>query len=360
MNRTNLMLAGWALVCATGVAAAPFTAEHARKVDAAVSAEKAKQQAVGVAIGIIRGGRIVHLRGFGWADREAQIPVTTNTMFRWASISKSVTTVAALQLWEAGQLQLTDDVRQYVPEFPARETPVTIEHLLRNQGGIVHYRGVVRTKRLYHVPHPFGHVTLALDRFRETPPVSAPGQRYYYSTKGFMLLSAAIERAGRQRFADQVEQRICRPLGMTTMQPDYQWRDIPHRAKGYLRRDGKIIESNDTDVSWKLGGGGYISTIGDLARFGVGLLGDQVLHPATKQEMWTVKHAPEGKPENYALGFRVSGEGRNFKVYHGGSQEKTKTILTVYPNVGFGVAVMSNTHHANPTAFREAIVQALF
>ena len=329
-----------------------------RSIDAKVRAEMKKQDVVGVAIGLIDAEVVSYLNGYGFADREAKIPVTQDTMFRWASISKSVTAVAAMQLWESGQLNLDDDVRRYVPEFPRRRAPVTIEQLLSHQGGIVHYTNgrIVRSRRLYHVPNPHGHVTLALNTLRESPLVNAPGQKYSYSTRGYILLSAAIERAGQQRFADQVEQRISRPLLLTTLQPDYQWRDIPNRTKGYLRRNGRIVESTDTDVSWKLGGGGYISTIGDLAKFGAGLMNNEILHPDTKKRMWTVEHAPEGKKVNYALGFKVSGEGSSLEVSHSGSQEKTKTILIIYPNQGHGVAVMCNTHHADPNAFARAVL----
>ncbi|MGB0578109.1 MAG: serine hydrolase domain-containing protein [Limisphaerales bacterium] len=348
------------LVTTTGFSASLNQTQIA-KIDATIRAEIKKQEVVGVAIGVIRGGKIVHQEGFGYADWEAKIPVTTNTMFRWASISKSVTAVAAMQLWESGQLDLEDDVRRYVPEFPKRAAPVTIDQLLRHQGGIVHYTNgkIVRSKRLYHVPNPYGHVTLALDTLRESPLVNAPGQKYSYSTRGYMLLSAAVERAGRERFADQIEQRISRPLGMSSMQPDYQWRDIPHRTKGYLRRNGEIVESTDTDVSWKLGGGGYISNIGDLARFGIGLMDDRLVHSETRKVMWTVKQPAEGKEVDYALGFKVEGEDRSLKVSHGGSQEKTKTRLVIWPRLGIGVAVMCNTHHAKPELFSTAVNKAL-
>lgn len=330
-------------------------------VDAAITAEMMRQEAMGVAVAVIRNRQIVHLRGFGHADLEANAPVTTNTMFRWASISKSVAAVAALQLWEAGRLRLDNDVRRFVPEFPERDVTVTIDQLLRHQGGIVHYTNgkIVRSKRLYHIPNPYGHVTLALDTLRESPLVNAPGQKYSYSTRGYILLSAAIERAGQQRFADQVAQRICRPLGITTLQPDYQWRHIPHRSKGYLRRNGKIVESTNTDVSWKLGGGGYISTIGDLARFGIGLMGDKLVNPETRKTMWTIKQPAEGKPVKYALGFNVEGQDPNLKISHNGSQEKARSRLVIYPNQGHGVAVMANTRHADPGAFSTAVYTAL-
>ena len=89
--------------------------EESALVDAAMTAEMERQKAIGVAVGVIREGEIVYAKGYGFADREEKIPVTTKTMFRWASISKPLTAVVAMQLVEAGKLDLDDDVRRHVP-----------------------------------------------------------------------------------------------------------------------------------------------------------------------------------------------------------------------------------------------------
>ena len=92
-------------------------------------------------------------------------------MFRWASISKSLTAVAAMQLWERGDLDLKREARRYVPEFPDKGTTIRVWHLLCHQGGIVHYTNgkVIQTKRNYPMAHPFENVIFALDTFRESP-----------------------------------------------------------------------------------------------------------------------------------------------------------------------------------------------
>lgn len=326
-----------------------------------MSAEMERQKVVGLALAVIRDGRIAHVAGYGYADREKQVPVSTNTMFRWASISKSVTAVAAMQLVEAGKLKLDDDVRQYVPEFPVKDAVITVRQLLSHQGGIVHYSNgrVIRTARKHPAEHPFEDVVTALDTFKESPLINAPGARYSYSTHGYILLSAVVQRAGGEQFADQVAARICRPLNLRTLRPDYQWVDIPHRATGYLLRDGEVVRSTDTDVSWKLGGGGYLSAITDLAGFGLGLIEGKLVEKATEQVMWTVRQPREGKPSSYALGFTVEGGGKELKVSHNGSQEKAKTRLVIYPRQRHGLAVMCNSRHADPARFTTIAYGAL-
>jgi len=338
-----------------------LSVKESAAVDAAMRAEMDRQKAVGVALGVIREGEIVYAKGYGFADREEKIPVSTKTMFRWASISKSVTAVAAMQLVEAGKLNLDDDVRRHVPEFPDKGDRITVRQLLSHQGGIVHYTNgkVVRTKREYESKHPYQDVIPALDTFKESPLVNPPGEKYSYSTHGYILLSAVVERAGKQRFVVQIKDRICQPLGIESLQPDYPWVNIPHRAAGYLLRNDQVIRSTDTDVSWKLGGGGFISTVEDLARFGIGLMERKLVNENTEQMMWTVKQPSSGKLTKYALGFTVEGQGAELKISHNGSQEKAKTRLVIYPRQRHGMIVMSNSRHADPGKFTTEAYRAL-
>ena len=226
------------LLPAMSSAASPL----AKHVDHAMRDEMAGQELVGLAVGIIQDGQIAYLKGYGLADREQRVPVTRQTMFRWASISKSITAVAAMQLWERGELDFEREARRYVPEFPEKGTALRVRHLLCHQGGVVHYTNgkVIRTGRDYPVPHPFENVIFALDTFKESPLVNEPGEKYSYSTHGYILLSAVVERAHKKRFAHQVRDRIVKPLKLGTLQPDYQWGDIPHRAVGYRRRGDQV------------------------------------------------------------------------------------------------------------------------
>ena len=357
-----------------------LAASLSQRIDEAAKSEMERQQIVGLAVGIIQGGRISYLKGYGWADRENRVPVTRKTMFRWASISKSLTALSAMQLWEKDQLKLDGDVRQYVPEFPDKSQHITPRQLLSHQGGIVHYSNgpVVVTLRQYDQPNPFENVLFALDTFKASPLVNAPGEKYAYTTHGFILLSAAVERAGEQKFAHQVRDRIARPLGMETLQPDYQWIDIPNRTIGYRKRQNKIVVSSNTDVSWKLGGGGYISNIDDLTKLGEGLLNGKLVKPETLKLMWTPRKTSTGKQTSYGLGFRqwnfvdgrlqgsstnISGSELKDKITmrligHSGSQEKTKTLLVLEPSRKFGMALMSNSEHTKIYEAAEALLKA--
>ncbi|MEZ6015592.1 MAG: serine hydrolase domain-containing protein [Planctomycetota bacterium] len=314
------------------------------------------QGLVGLAVGVVREGRVAHELYFGLADRANEQPVAAHTLFRWASISKPVTAVAALQLVESGALDLDRDVREYVPEFPEKPWPISARQLLCHQGGVVHYTNgeVVRTKREYEAEHPFEDLVVALDMFKESPLIAQPGTTYSYTTHGFMLLGAVVQRAGGAPFAAQVQSRIAAPAGMMTFRPDYQWLELPHRAVGYVRVGERVLPSTNTDVSWKLPGGGYVSTVGDLARFVAALMGDTLLPRRALDRMWTAQRTADGAATSYGLGFGVARVDGRLRVAHTGSQEKTRTLMQFFPDERVGLVLMTNSEWARLGPVAEA------
>ena len=334
---------------ATEPAAPP--ASLSTRVDHIADQVMARQRLVGLAVGIVDDGQVVHLSGHGFEDREAAVPVSIDTRFRWASISKSLTAIAAMRLVERGKLDLDADCRDYVPEFPDHGPKIRLRHLLSHQSGIVHYSNgqVVPTVRQYGISHPHANVILALDTFNLSPLLFAPGERFSYTTHGYILASAVVERAAGRPFAEHVDRAIARPAGMHGLSPDYPWKDIPHRAAGYCLRDGEIVPSNEVDVSWKLGGGGYVSTIVDLARYAAAIANGELLKRETWAAMWTPAKTNSGEPTGYGLGFQIieAGEGEA-RVGHGGAQEETRTFMLIRPETRDAVVIMSNCEYADP------------
>jgi len=342
--------------------ALPLAPERAAAVDAAVQAEMQKEQVVGMAIGIIEKGQLTYLKGYGLADREKNMPVTTETMFRWASCTKPIAAIAALQLAEKGQLDLDADVRKYVPEFPDKGVVITSRKILCHQSGIVHYNNgkVIRTKRQYSAPHPFSDPVVSLDNFKDSPLLFKPGEKVSYSSFAYLLLSAVVERAGKGKFADQVKERIANPLGLTTLQPDYQWVNIANRAAGYALKDGKVVPGTNTDQSWKWGGGAYISTIGDFAGFAEGLINGKLVNKETEARMWEPQKTNDGKTTDRGLGFELRiKDGQLIQVFHDGKQEKTRTDFVIYPRKNNSVVVMTNSEWVNPYTFSTLIYTTL-
>lgn len=330
-------------------------------IESMMKQEMEKQEVVGAAVGIVHHGEIVYLQGFGQADQRDNVPVDTDSMFRWASISKLVTALTAMQLWEQGKLDLDADIRDYVPEFPNKDAKITARQLLSHQGGIVHYSNgeVIETETDYDVEHPFESVILSLDKFKESPLIGEPGAQFSYTTHGFMLLSAVVERAGGEPFAKQAHDRIFVPSGMKTMQPDYPWVDIPDRVTGYYKSRRGPRPSGDRDVHWKLGGGGFISSIEDLTLFGKEILDGGLVKEDTLKLMWTDNPTLDGDATERGLGFSIQGEGDGFIAQHSGSQNKTRTSMVLIPNQHLAVFFMSNSEYTDLDGFVNPVIKIM-
>lgn len=321
----------------------------ALELDDLVRAVADKNGVVGLSVACVVDGALVDVRSLGWEDFFAGVAASGDTRYRWGSISKPLTATAAAVLVKRGRLDLDADVRTLVPEFPVKElegkaVKITPRLILCHQSGIVHYEGAQRVWREHATPDPFAELANGLDLFASSPLLFAPGTRFSYSTHAWTLLGVAMERAARQPFAQVVKELALDPFGMKTTEPDRVSKSIAHRAHGYeLAADGRLVEIFDDDIAWKLPGGGWISTVGDLARFGAGLIGTQVLDDAMKRELWTPRTLASGEATNYGYGFEIGQLEGDRLVSHGGGQRKASTFLAVLPERRLAVAVMSNT-----------------
>ena len=354
--------------------------EDAPAVDDAVQAVIDDQDLTGVVIGIARGQEIVYLKGFGYEDLEAEVPVDPSaTMFRWASVSKSLSGVVTVQGLEDEVPHVHVDVEMTVPDYtvPNRYLPegcqasacvedlpdggraISLHQLLTHTGGIQHYgNGLV-----YPVPpaseteDPFVNtgIAWAIDYFKDAPLVAVPGSASNYSTFGYNLAGVVLEELYGARFEEIVDAGISQPLGMTTMQPDFQWVDIPRRAVGYVNNNGTIGRDGDSDVSWKLPGGGFISTGEDLTRYCAGLLGDDLMPIDQRDDvLWATGDAHD----DYGLGFGVGTWDGERRVSHTGSQQKTKTAFRMLPDSNLCFTVMTNATWANPGGLANTVAEA--
>jgi len=326
--------------------------EVALALDELVRSVAEKNGVVGLSVACVVDGKLADVRSLGWEDVFADVPASGETRYRWASISKPLTATAALRLVEKGALNLDADVRALVPEFPAqtfdgKPVKVTPGLILCHQSGITHYEGARRTWREYATPHPFDELVNGLDLFASTPLRFAPGTQSAYSTHAWTLLGLTLERAGKKKYAELVKELVLTPLGMSATEPDYVASAIPHRTHGYERDAAKrLVETFDDDVAWKLPGGGWTSTVGDLARFGAGLMGSAVLGDELKRRAWSEQKLPEGKGTGLGLGFFLGTLDGERLVSHSGGQRKASTFLAVLPERGLAVAAMSNTDGA--------------
>ena len=369
MNGTFLSTIGLAnILCLVLWLLTPMHAEaqglskaQIKAIDTAIEAEMEKQKVVGVAVGYLRNRKIVFLKGYGWADREKKVSVTTKTMFNWASNSKPILALLAMILFGQGQLDLDADVRQYVPEFSKKSAVIKMRHLLCHQSGIPHYGpDIIGVTKQYKTKLPFTDPIVALDKFSKSKLKFTPGSRVQYSSFAYVLASAVVQRAGKQDLQQQIQNRIVKPLKMKSFSMDVPYQGQKHWAAGYYRSNsGKVLRAPEYAHYWKHGAGGYKSDIEDFAKWAEALLQRKLVSKQTEAVMWQPQKTNDGKITQWGLGFVVQKQNGRLKISHNGKQTETGTRLVLYPEQGHGVVVMCNCHFANPGRFSTALYSAL-
>lgn len=318
---------------------APLPAEKIKLIEAAIAAEMSRQNIPGLSVAVVADNQLRWSNGYGFADLENFVPAKAGTVYRLASISKAVAAVAVMQLAERGKLDLDAPVQKYCPAFPVKQWPVTSRHILGHLSGIRHYK----SEEEYGSTRRYDTVNAGLDMFKDDPLLHEPGVKYTYTTFGYSVLGCALEGASGQKFADFVRENLITPAGMDRMRIDSIGDIIPNRAQGYRRtRDGSLRNSDLADNSYKLPGGGFVSTVEDLAKFAIAVQTNTVLKRETVGQMLTSQKLRDGKETNYGLGWSVQTQNNRQTVGHSGAQQRVSTMLHMIPARNFALVLMVN------------------
>ena len=312
----------------------------------------------GMGVAVVLDGEPAWSAGFGMADLENFVPANSSTLFRLGSISKPITATAILQLWERGKLDLDAPVQNYCPAFPQKEWPITARELLGHLGGIRHYNSDGKGDIPEDSARHFAGMQESLQIFAGDPLVAKPGTKFNYSTYGYTLLGCVLEGAASQKFVDYVRDNVFRPAGMEETQPDDFFAVIQHRARWYHKdKSGVIRNAGVLDSSYKIPGGGLISSADDMARFEAAILADKLVQRATRDLMWTILKATEGKPSRYALGWFVAEKFGLRTAGHTGGQQGTDTAFIIVPERRAGVVVLANMDNVNTNLLADEILK---
>ncbi len=317
-----------------------LSAEKRAKIETAISAAMSQAGIPGLSVAIVADGKLAWSNGYGLADVENFVPAKASTIYRLASISKPITAVAVMQLVERGKLDLDAPVQKYCAAFPTKQWPVTTRQLLGHLGGVRHYKDGELT---YENTKHFTNLNDTLSFFKDDPLSHEPGTKYMYSTYGYNLLGCVVEGASGQSYLEFVRQNIFAPAGMATIRDDDPAAIILNRAQGYEKtRDGALRNSALADVSYKIPGGGFCSTVEDLAKFAIALQANKLLKPATRAQAWTKQKTKDSKETTYGLGWQLSEHNGAKEVSHGGNQSRVTTYLYMQPERNFAVVLMMN------------------
>jgi len=344
-----------ALVALTGLLiAVPASAQQPDQASLnTIFASMAGSQNPGCAVAVARNGSPFLSGAYGSADLEHGVQITPATIFEAGSVSKQFTAAAILLLAEEGKLQLSDDVRRYVPELPDYAAKITIDHLLshtsglRDWGSVMDIAGWPRGTRAY----TMADVLAIIQRQRELN--HAPGAEYSYTNSGYNLLAMIVHRVSGSSLADFTKARLFQPLGMNST----SWRDdfrrvVPGRAIAYDRRGDRFAQDMPFEDAY--GNGGLLTTVHDLLAWNEALTTDRLGARVTRllAERATLN---DRRSIAYARGLFVQQYSGQQEIAHGGATGGYRTWLGRYPQERLSIALLCNSGAAASTSLGQKV-----
>lgn len=319
-------------------------AEKRTQIEAAVSKFMSTTHVPGLSVAVVENAELEWASGFGFADLENHVPATEFTLYRLASISKSLSATGAMKLVEKGNLELDDPVQKYCPVFPQKSGAITTRLVMGHLAGIRHYKSDSQNDpEVGNTKHFDDPIQAGLDFFKNDPLLSEPGKQFHYSTQGYTLVGCVMQGASGAKYTEYMRQNVFIPAGMEHTLVDDRFAIIPYRTCFYHKTESGTVENADfLDSSYKIPGGGWLSSAEDMARFETAMLSDKLLKPETRSLMWTPLKPSDGQPNGYALGWGTLSEDGIRYVGHDGGQQGTSTNFYIAPEQRAGVVVLAN------------------
>jgi len=299
--------------------------------------------APGLSLSVAAGGKIVWSASCGYADLKSRRPATAHTRFRIGSVSKTLTATALADYAESGRVDLDATADRYV-DFPSHGGAITLRRLAGHLAGIRHYESQAEAVNRRH----FASVAATLALFAGDPLVAEPGTRFSYSSYGYDVIGAALERVSGRDFASLMREAVLSPAHMH----DTTLATAPRAARStfYAVQDsGGVRVAPPIDLSDRLPAGGFLSTADDLARFGVALTDGTLVGKEAAAMMFRSQRTTGGDETGYGLGFEVHPSPFGLFVSHTGAVDggtagllihvETGTVLALATNLGYATAV---------------------
>ena len=340
-TRLAILIAATAWIILMSVS--PIAAQDtvSTRVDEYVTGEMKAQRIPGVSIAVIKDGKIILAKGYGFANVEHQVPVKTETIFQSGSVGKQFTATGVMMLVEAGKISLEDKIGKYLTDAPESWKEITIRHLLTHTAGTTDYPRDFNFRRDYTEDE-------LLKRAAAIPLAFQPGEKWSYSNLGYVMLGILIHRVSGQFYGDFLQERIFKPLGMNTARIISEADIVMNRAAGYHLVKGEL--KNQEWVSPSLNttaDGALYLTVLDMAKWDAALYTEKLLKRSSLEEMWAPVKLNNGKTHPYGFAWGLGEVRGHHIVEHGGSWQGFKAFISRYVDDKLTVVVFANLAQAN-------------
>ena len=314
-----------------------------------------EQRVAGLTLAVVKNGKAVVNKGFGLANVEHNVPVTSETVIRLGSVSKQFFTTAILKLAEDGKLSIEDPVHKFFPDAPETWRPIKIKHLMSHSSGLQReapaYNNNIIQPDLVIIKSAY---SLPLD-FRT-------GEKYQYCNLACFMLAEIITQVGKVPWQDYIRDHLFIPAGMKNSGMTDFYPIIPNRASGYMHKGDTLVNANTMYAVRP--SGGFLSTSSDMVRW------DKVLREKKailKKESWEMLWKPfikvSEKPESkafYGFGWFVDEYNGHQLVMHGGANTGFRSYYGRFINDDLSIIIMTNTDEANPNTIARALADYYF
>ena len=289
----------------------------------------------GLAIQVNCKGKVRLQSGYGLADVENNRVVDPKrTLFRAGSISKSITATALAALVQESKLALDDKVTCFVPEF--RNSEVSIRNLIGHTSGIRSYRG---KELLLNIPMSAED---GLNLFKDDPLQFTPGTDFLYSTYNFVLLALVMERVTGVSYETLVRTYVLNPFGMNHTLPEVSTDTIEGCAKFYFRSSSGFKPAPPVAHEYKLGGGGFLTTVEDICLFGQHILYQRMADDPINDTYFAPQQL-KTRMISYGLGWQLAPPNAKRKFFgHEGTGIGGRGFLYVFPDLELVVTLLCN------------------
>lgn len=315
------------------------SAQATDKIDDYIREEMQKSNIPGIALAVIKEGKLVKSKTYGLANIETNTSVTPETVFKIGSISKPIIAMGIMLLVEEGKINLDDKISQYLEGTPEIWKHITVRHLLS------HTSGIVREAPGF---DPFKIQTDAevIKTAYSLPLNFSPGEKYEYCNVGYFSLAEIIRKVSGKPWSDFLAARIFKPFGMNSTRATSFSEIIPHRANGYTFQNGKL--SNEENYLAVRPSGAFLSTLTDLAKLEAALNGTIFLKSETRKAMWTPFKFNDGKNSSYGLGWVLDEANGKKRIHHGGNLNGFKSEYSRFVDDKLTVIILTNLNEAVP------------
>ncbi len=296
----------------------------------------------GASLAIIRDGKIIYRKAYGYSDPENNVRAELHTNYRLASVTKQFTAAGVLLLVNEGKLSLDSRLTDHFEGFPAYGREITVRQLLNHTSGLEDYEDYVPDSALVNQILDQGvlEIVKKLNKGYFTP-----GSQYRYSNTAYALLALLIEKYSGKSYAAFLDERIFKPLGMNKSVAYVKGvSEVEYRAFGYSKdAEGRWYRRDQSSTSAVLGDGGIYSSIRDLFLWDQSLYTSRILPQETIRMAFSPNKTTDGQPVAYGLGWHLKTSDRGEEVvYHTGSTTSFRNVIYRIPSARFTVILLTN------------------